>query len=74
MQILSLQKLRNLFKKIYIIANFLFIIWKIKLINKHNFAKIILDKNLKTFVIYITILKTFAIIIYLFWTNQIATL
>lgn len=45
---------------------------KIKFIDKKKFAKVAPDKNLKTFVIYITVLE--ATSIYLSQTAQLATL
>ncbi len=45
---------------------------RIELINKREFAKIVLDKNSKTFVIHISALQV--ITIHLFWVVQIAAL
>lgn len=45
---------------------------KIKLINKKEFVKVILDKNLETFIIYLLALEV--IIIYLCLIAQIITL
>lgn len=46
---------------------------QVELINKHKFDKVILDKNSKTFVIYIATLEaTIAImLIYLLQANQV---
>lgn len=62
---------RVLIWRSYITAKTLLIIKYIKLINKKKFAKIILDKKLKTFVVYIATLKTLEIIIYLLQKTQI---
>lgn len=50
-------KPRKLTWKSYTIAKILFITNWIQLINKKKFAKTVLDRNFKTFVIYISILE-----------------
>lgn len=58
----------------YTIVEALPIICQIKLINMREFAKAVLNKNLKTFVIYITTLDIIESLIYPFQIAQIATL
>lgn len=52
--------------RFYTTAEVLFITKKIKLINKYEFTKIALDKNSKTFVVYIAILEASGITVYPF--------
>lgn len=62
----------KLILKPYTIAKTLPTISKIKIIDKKKFAKIALNKNCKTFMIYITTLEVLIIIsIYTLWAPQI---
>lgn len=56
---------RRLIQEFYTNAKVLLITIQIKLINKKEFIKMILDRNSKTFVIFMTILEIFRIIIYI---------
>lgn len=51
--------------RFYTIAKFLLITKQIEIINKKKFAKIIFNKNIKTFVIYMTFFNLSSILIYL---------
>lgn len=50
-------KLEKLTQKTYIVAEVLPITSRVELINKKKFAKVALDENSKTFVIYVAILE-----------------
>lgn len=65
-------KLEKLMWRSYIIVEALFTTSRVKLIDKKEFAKEVLDKNSETFVIYISALK--AMRIHLFREAQIAFL
>lgn len=56
---------RELIWRTYTIAKAILIARQVKLINKHNFAKVSLDENSKTFKVYVTSLEIlFGMIIY----------
>lgn len=63
---------KDLFWRSYIIAEALLTTSRVKLINKKEFAKVGLDKNLKTFVMHVSALE--AIIIHPLRATQIAAL
>ncbi len=58
----------------YTVAEALFTISRVKLINKRKFAMVALDENLKTFVVHISALNVAELLIHLFQTAQIAAL
>lgn len=65
---------RKFIQSLYIAAKTLNITQQIELINIKEFAKTALNKNSKTFVVYIAALKILKIIIYLFQAMQVALL
>lgn len=48
----------ELIRKIYTTTEAILIVKQVELIDKYYFAKTTLDKNLKTFVIHVVVLKT----------------
>lgn len=61
---------------LYIIAKALLIAKKVELINKCEFVKVALDKNVNTFIVHVTTLETpeSAMSIHFFWTLLLAVL
>lgn len=67
-----IEKLEKLTLRSYDIIKALSITSRIELINKRKFLKVILNKNLEIFIVYIAILKT--TIIHSSWIAQIVNL
>lgn len=54
--------IKKLIQRSYITTKTLFITSQIEIINKRKFAKIVLHKNFKTFIVYIAVLEVEALI------------
>lgn len=60
-------ELKQLISRYYNTSKTLSNISQVKLINKKNFAKVVLDNNIKTFLIYISVVEVMKkLLIYLF--------
>lgn len=64
---------KRLFWQAYIIAKTMSTAKQVELIIKYKFARVILNKNLETFIMHMAILKAI-ILIYLFWAILVTVL